>query len=57
MAVEERREVFRKDVSATVDLIKERLLKEGVTEEPTKLSKEERASELGKNPNRPVFWL
>ena len=33
------------------------LLAAGVNEEPTKLSKEERASELGKNPNRPVFWL
>ena len=57
VAVEAAREVFRKDVSQTVEVLKERLMKAGLTEEPTKLSKEERASELGKSPNRPVFWL
>ncbi len=57
VAIEATREVFRKDVSQTVEVLKERLLKAGLAEEPTKLSKEERASELGKSPNRPVFWL
>jgi hypothetical protein len=56
-AIEAAREVFRKDVSQTVEVLKQRLQGAGLTEEPTKLSKEERASELGKNPNRPVFWL
>ncbi len=57
VAIEATREVFRKDVSQTVEVLKDRLMKAGLTEEPTKLSKEERASELGKSPNRPVFWL
>ena len=57
VAIEATREVFRKDVSQTVELLKQRLQTAGLTEEPTKLSKEERASELGKSPNRPVFWL
>ena len=56
-AIEATREVFRKDVSQTVEVLKQRLQKAGLTEEPTKLSKEERASELGKNPNRPVCWV
>ncbi len=56
-AIEATREVFRKDVSQTVELLKQRLQAAGLNEEPTKLSKEERASELGKSPNRPVFWL
>ncbi len=56
-AIEATREVFRKDVSQTVELLKQRLLTAGLEEEPSKLSKEERASELGKSPNRPVFWL
>ncbi len=55
--VEARREVFRKDVSQTVEVLKQRLEAAGLQEEPSKLSKEERASELGKSPNRPVFWL
>ena len=56
-AVEAMREVFRRDVSQTVEVLKQRLQGAGLVEEPTKLSKEERASELGRNPNRPVFWL
>jgi hypothetical protein len=57
VAIEATREVFRKDVSQTVEVLKQRLQAAGLVEEPTKLSKEERASELGKSPNRPVFWL
>jgi len=55
-AIEDMRATFRKDVQTTVETIKERLVGAGLEEEPTKLSKEERATELAANPDRPVFW-
>jgi hypothetical protein len=51
------RETFRSDVAATVELLEQGLLKAGLTEEPTKASKDERANTLFKSSERQVFWL
>jgi hypothetical protein len=56
-ALEAARETFRTDVAATVELLKEGLLKAGLTEEPSKASKDERANTLFKSAERQVFWL
>jgi len=51
------RTTFRKDVEATVNVIKKNLLALDLKEEPTKMSKEERAAELAAKKDRPVFWM
>lgn len=51
------REVFRKDVQATVDLLKEKLTAAGLEQEPDRKSKEQRASDLAAATDRPVFWI
>jgi hypothetical protein len=51
------RATFRKDVEATVNVIKKNLLALDLKEEPTKKSKEERAAELASGKDRPVFWM
>ena len=48
---------FRKDVAATVDVVKKQLLDAGLKEDPAKKSKEERAADLAKGTDRPVFWM
>ncbi len=56
-AIEGMRETFRADVQTTVDIIRERMQKSGVPEEPTRASKEQRAAEIGNSATRPVFWF
>jgi hypothetical protein len=56
-ALEGMRASFRKDVQTTVELMKERLLGVGLEEEPSKMSKDQRAAALAAAPDRPVFWL
>jgi len=51
------RGTFRKDVEATVNVIKKNLLALDLKEEPTKKSKEERAADLAAGKERPVFWM
>ena len=51
------RATFRKDVEATVTVIKKNLLALDLKEEPTKKSKEARAAELATGKDRPVFWM
>jgi len=51
------RATFRQDVQATVEVVKKQLLALDLKEEPTKLSKEERASALATKTDRPVFWM
>lgn len=51
------RATFRKDVQATVEVVKKQLIAQGLGEEPTKLSKEERAGALAAKVDRPIFWL
>ena len=51
------RGTFRKDVEATVNVIKKNLIALDLKEEPTKMSKEERAAALGAGKDRPVFWM
>jgi hypothetical protein len=55
--LEEMREVFRKDVAATVEVLKARLASGGLEEDPTRKSKDERAADFAASPNRPTFWL
>ncbi len=55
--IEGYRGTFRKDVAATVNVIKKSLLAIDLKEEPTKMSKEERAAELAAKKDRPVFWM
>ena len=51
------RGTFRKDVEATVNVIKKNLIALDLKEEPTKMSKEERAAQLAAGKDRPVFWM
>lgn len=55
--VEAAREVFRKDVAQTVEILKGRLTAAGLEEDPVRKSKDARAHDFAQNPNRPVFWL
>jgi hypothetical protein len=56
-AVEAMRATFRKDVAATVDVIKKQLVSVGLVEDTAKKSKDERAAEIVKTKvDRPVFW-
>jgi hypothetical protein len=57
VALEGMRTVFRKDVAATVDVMKKALLAQGLVEDPAKKSKEERAADLVTSKERPVFWM
>ncbi|MDP1914731.1 MAG: hypothetical protein Q8L14_00710 [Myxococcales bacterium] len=56
-ALEGFRATFQKDVQATVEVVKKQLLALDLKEEPTKLSKEERAGALAAKTDRPVFWM
>ncbi len=49
--------VFKKDVAATVDVMKKQLLDAGLKEDPAKKSKEQRAADLANGQERPVFWM
>lgn len=58
-SIEGMRKTFRQDVAATVDVIKKQLLSPavGLTEDPAKKSKDERAADLANVKDRPVFWV
>jgi hypothetical protein len=56
-AIEGFRATFQKDVQATVEVVKKQLLALDLKEEPTKMSKEERAGALAAKTDRPVFWM
>lgn len=56
-AIQGFRATFQKDVQATVEVVKKQLLALDLKEEPTKLSKEERAGALAAKTDRPVFWM
>jgi len=56
-AIEGFRATFQQDVQATVEVVKKQLLALDLKEEPSKMSKEERAGALAAKTNRPVFWM
>ena len=53
--IEEMRAIFRKDVEATVSIIKDRLVGAGLTRDRAKKSKDERASDIASQP-RATYW-
>jgi hypothetical protein len=55
-AVEDMRAAFRRDVAQTVEVVKKQLLAQGLTEDPAKKSKDQRAQDLADAKDRPVFW-
>lgn len=56
-ALEDMRATFRKDVAATVEVTRQALLKAGLKEDTEKKSKEEHASDIANDKDRPTFWV
>ncbi|MGQ0506984.1 MAG: hypothetical protein ACT4TC_16865 [Myxococcaceae bacterium] len=56
--LESYREIFRQDVAKTVELLKDRLVKAGLTLDPSALSKDDRAAQMmERTGSRPTYWL